>query len=257
MWWACCQEEESSTVPATKDNTDHIIPSPAVGGYADDEALNSDREALPIKVLPSLLEVPAKTPAASGGMTANVVVKLDKSSGDPIGVTLDKADRLNLILISVDKGLLKTQIAETGVAVKPGFRIAKVNGVSGFAEDLVEALIDSQGELEIEFEPFTERTLSIFKRGKKLGVALALGKQGLWVTVSKIEADGAVPDFNRTSTEEKRVKVHDKIISVDGRCESAEVMLGWMKERPSFNLSVYSWQSLTGQEWVDPEPGTS
>eukprot|EP00931_Biecheleriopsis_adriatica_P121620 TRINITY_DN96681_c0_g1_i1.p1 TRINITY_DN96681_c0_g1~~TRINITY_DN96681_c0_g1_i1.p1 ORF type:complete len:256 (+),score=42.62 TRINITY_DN96681_c0_g1_i1:23-790(+) len=251
MWQCCqCKEDEVKEVTGEYHDGGEVVD---LGSMYADASLKEMTVSTPPKVVAPVqsLVVPPK-PSAAG--PENILIRVDMSSGDPLGVTLDMNDPLNLLVVSIDDGLLKTQLAAAGRSseVKPGFRIAKVNGDSGKAEEIIKALVQAHTELEIEFEPFVKRELVIEKGNKKLGVALAVGSNSLWLTVTKVQEEGAIPEINVSLTDAEQVKVHDKIAMVDGLEAPAKDMVLWIGERPGFTLTMYSWMTLRDQTWVAP-----
>eukprot|EP00931_Biecheleriopsis_adriatica_P081549 TRINITY_DN5488_c1_g1_i1.p1 TRINITY_DN5488_c1_g1~~TRINITY_DN5488_c1_g1_i1.p1 ORF type:complete len:239 (-),score=45.55 TRINITY_DN5488_c1_g1_i1:184-900(-) len=232
--WVCCYEEGEADI---RSPLPPISVPVAKGCYFEED----QPDKMP------LVEVSISSPAIA---LTNIAIKVDKSSGDPLGVTLDKNDPLNLLVVSFSDGLIKSQLVANSLEVKPGFRVAKVNGTSGTADEMIASLMEARAELEIEFEPFTRRELNVRKDGKKMGVALAVGTTGLWITVTKVEPTGAIPEINATLAEDEQVKVHDKIAMIDGTHATAEVMLSWMQERPCFTVTLYSWKSLRMSRWL-------
>eukprot|EP00931_Biecheleriopsis_adriatica_P109080 TRINITY_DN8333_c0_g4_i3.p2 TRINITY_DN8333_c0_g4~~TRINITY_DN8333_c0_g4_i3.p2 ORF type:complete len:119 (+),score=42.40 TRINITY_DN8333_c0_g4_i3:26-358(+) len=105
-------------------------------------------------------------------------------------------------------------------------------------------MIQEKKPLEIEFEPFQEKKIEFEKGDKKLGIALGVGKDGTWITINKLETEGAVPEWNATAAPEQKVMVCDKIVRIDGVEGKAEEMVQWIKDKTSMELTVYSWKSL-------------
>eukprot|EP00931_Biecheleriopsis_adriatica_P109079 TRINITY_DN8333_c0_g4_i2.p1 TRINITY_DN8333_c0_g4~~TRINITY_DN8333_c0_g4_i2.p1 ORF type:complete len:268 (+),score=75.26 TRINITY_DN8333_c0_g4_i2:82-804(+) len=237
--FTCCTEEppkdsvstiETAEVAATSENPPAVI-----------------EPAEPAKEEPKTVEEKTPEPAPAVEVTAspagNLVLKIDRSGGSPLGVLLDKCDPNNLVLLKISDGLLKTSAEEAKMDLKAGFRIVKVNGTSAPAGDMV-TMLQEKKLLEIELEAFEEKKMKVEKGDKKLGVALGVGKDGTWLTVNKIEAEGAIPDFNAGAAPDQKIKTTDKIISIDGQEAKAEEMIKWIKEKSSMELTVYGWKSL-------------
>eukprot|EP00931_Biecheleriopsis_adriatica_P109077 TRINITY_DN8333_c0_g3_i1.p1 TRINITY_DN8333_c0_g3~~TRINITY_DN8333_c0_g3_i1.p1 ORF type:complete len:213 (+),score=60.52 TRINITY_DN8333_c0_g3_i1:97-735(+) len=174
----------------------------------------------------------------------NLVLSMDRTEGAALGMLLDTTDPKNLAIIKVSDGLLQIAAEASKKVVKAGFRIVKVNGRSAAAREMV-AMVQERKPLEIEFETFEEKIIKVEKDDKKLGVILDAGQDGRWATISKIEAEGFIADWNAAAAPEQRVMVSDKIVAIDGQeARSAEEMVRWIKEKPTMELTIYSWKSL-------------
>eukprot|EP00931_Biecheleriopsis_adriatica_P109078 TRINITY_DN8333_c0_g4_i1.p1 TRINITY_DN8333_c0_g4~~TRINITY_DN8333_c0_g4_i1.p1 ORF type:complete len:238 (+),score=87.46 TRINITY_DN8333_c0_g4_i1:76-789(+) len=234
--FACCNQEpetvkEESTIATAATAASSEVPP------AEEPAPPPVEEKAP-EPAPVVEEPPA---AAAAGP---VVLKLDRTDGAALGVLLDKTDPKNLVLLKVnDDGLVKKVNDEVKQGVKAGFRVVKVNGTAAAAADMV-TMIQQKVPLEIEFEPFEEKKVKLEKGDKKLGIALGVGKDGTWITINKLETEGAVPEWNATAAPEQKVMVCDKIVRIDGVEGKAEEMVQWIKDKTSMELTVYSWKSL-------------
>eukprot|EP00931_Biecheleriopsis_adriatica_P109073 TRINITY_DN8333_c0_g2_i2.p1 TRINITY_DN8333_c0_g2~~TRINITY_DN8333_c0_g2_i2.p1 ORF type:complete len:241 (+),score=71.88 TRINITY_DN8333_c0_g2_i2:54-776(+) len=191
-------------------------------------------------------KVPEPEPVAvveASAAAVNPVLSMDRTEGAALGMLLDKTDPKNLVLLKISDGLLKATAEASKQDIKAGFRVVKVNGTSGTAADMV-TMIQEKKPLEIEFEPFQEKKIQVEKGDKRLGIALGVGKDGTWIIINKIEADGAIADWNAAAAPEQKVMVSDKIVAVDGQGAKADEMVKWIQDKSSMELTVWSWKSL-------------
>eukprot|EP00931_Biecheleriopsis_adriatica_P094294 TRINITY_DN6795_c0_g1_i1.p2 TRINITY_DN6795_c0_g1~~TRINITY_DN6795_c0_g1_i1.p2 ORF type:complete len:240 (+),score=66.29 TRINITY_DN6795_c0_g1_i1:68-787(+) len=234
----CCNQEEPQSTTKAEINTAAIA--------ATSEAAYSEPE--PPFEQAQKVEEPAPVPepvafveelAAAG----NPVLTVDRREGAPVGVLLDKTDPKNLVVLKINDGLLKTAAETAKKDLKAGFRVVKVDGKAAEAADMVTMILEKK-ILEIEFEAFEEKKVKIEKGGKPLGANLGVGKDGHWITFSKIDGVGVIPDWNTAAAPEQKVMESDKIVAIDGQEGKAEEMVKWIKEKSSMELTIYSWKSL-------------
>ncbi|CAE7274150.1 ergic3 [Symbiodinium natans] len=145
------------------------------------------------------------------------VVRVSRKGDEPLGLEFDKMDPENLMVAKLTlPGLIAThnQKADSEKVVCPGDRIKKVNGKEALAEELI-AMLDSEPKLTIVLQHCQELEHYIEKRGKPLGLELAVSEKATCLTVQRIEVNGLVAARNEASGD-RQIRVHDKIVAVDG-----------------------------------------
>eukprot|EP00931_Biecheleriopsis_adriatica_P118285 TRINITY_DN93722_c0_g1_i1.p1 TRINITY_DN93722_c0_g1~~TRINITY_DN93722_c0_g1_i1.p1 ORF type:complete len:241 (+),score=54.65 TRINITY_DN93722_c0_g1_i1:47-769(+) len=236
---SCCQEDASTKQEETIAPVSSLSTA-EVSKVTDTPAPSREEQAV-VESPPA--PQPEAAPAKEVG-SANVVITLERKSGTSLGFKMDKTDSKNLCVQSVDEtGVLKVTCDAAKKEVKPGFRLVRVNKTTGEADELIK-MISEPGMLELEFEAYSERVLTVEKGEKKLGTGLKLGKGGVWIAISQIDESGVIPELNKSAAPEAKVQEHDKIVMVDAEGSSAEKMLSLIKEKPSFTLKIWSWASL-------------
>eukprot|EP00931_Biecheleriopsis_adriatica_P109075 TRINITY_DN8333_c0_g2_i4.p1 TRINITY_DN8333_c0_g2~~TRINITY_DN8333_c0_g2_i4.p1 ORF type:complete len:242 (+),score=62.62 TRINITY_DN8333_c0_g2_i4:62-787(+) len=238
--FACCVEE-----PPVDAKAETMIDTAVIAASSEVPPAAPEPVEEPPKVEPQE-KAPEPEPVAvveAPATAVNPMLSVDRTEGAALGVQLDKTDPKNLVLLKISDGLLKATAEASKQDIKAGFRVVKVNGTSGTAADMV-TMIQEKKPLEIEFEPFQEKKIKVEKGDKKLGIVLGIGKDGTWIIINKIEADGAIADWNAAAAPEQKVMVSDKIVAVDGQGAKADEMVKWIQDKSSMELTVWSWKSL-------------
>ncbi|OLP89131.1 hypothetical protein AK812_SmicGene29432 [Symbiodinium microadriaticum] len=83
------------------------------------------------------------------------------------------------------------------------------------AIDLVEALVNCQGKVELDIERPTAIEVEVTRRGRKLGLMVAPSKLNLGLVVRGIEDSGAIARQTRTDGVDY-VKASDRLVAIDG-----------------------------------------
>jgi len=172
------------------------------------------------------------------------VVKLSRKGSDPLGVEFDKMDPENLMVVKLTgPGLFHTynETADHEKMVCPGDKIKRVNGQEAPAEELI-ALLEKERKLTLVLQHCQESEHYIEKKGRSLGLELAVSEKATCLTVQRIEATGLVAVSNQAGRD-RQIRVHDKIIAVDGERGAAPELMRKMKERDVVILSVFSWDA--------------
>ncbi|CAE7578324.1 unnamed protein product, partial [Symbiodinium microadriaticum] len=81
--------------------------------------------------------------------------------------------------------------------------------------DLVEALVNCQGKVELDIERPTAIEVEVTRRGRKLGLMVAPSKLNLGLVVRGIEDSGAIARQTRTDGVDY-VKASDRLVAIDG-----------------------------------------
>ncbi|CAK9099526.1 unnamed protein product [Durusdinium trenchii] len=127
-------------------------------------------------------------------------------------------DAQNLMVVKTQPGGLASeynQSTSSGQAIRMGDRIWKVNGQTGTADELL-TMLAAESRLQLEIHRCQEKEFHIEKKGKSLGLQLAVTEKACCLTVEKISAAGVVAALNEHAAPDRQIRVHDKIISVDG-----------------------------------------
>ncbi|CAE7906541.1 unnamed protein product [Symbiodinium sp. KB8] len=136
-----------------------------------------------------------KMSGATASMGVRYTVVLDGSEDRQFGLDFELIDPLNCLIGGVnDAG----QAALWNASVPYGQRIRRfdclrrVNGKTAASKDLVEALVNCQGKVELDIERPTAIEVEVTRRGRKLGLMVAPSKLNLGLVVRGIEDSGAI-----------------------------------------------------------------
>mmetsp|Transcript_37612 Transcript_37612/g.70154 ORF Transcript_37612/g.70154 Transcript_37612/m.70154 type:complete len:225 (-) Transcript_37612:97-771(-) len=164
-----------------------------------------------------------------------------RRSSVSLGLDFDKIDPENLMVVKILQPGLIFDYNQRGDTHKvcPGDRVRTINGKQAPANELL-VMLQEELELVIELQHCKEMEHFFEKKNKSLGLELAVLEKATCLTVQRIDPNGLVASWNETA-EGKKIKVHDKIVSVDGVRGSAPEMMKKIKDNDSFILTVYSW----------------
>lgn len=193
-------------------------------------------------------EAPAAVPAAE---TTKVVaapdadgkftVELKKTS--TLGLGIESADAECLVVSDITSGSMVEEYnrtADAGMAILPCDRIVSVNGMTS-GKDIMSAMTSSS-EVALKFQLQHCKTFDarLDKQGGALGLNLALKEKSTLIGIRDVEPGGAAIAWNEANPDNK-IRPHDKILAVDGVKATAKEMIGLMKEKAAFSLTIVTW----------------
>jgi len=169
-------------------------------------------------------------------------VTLDQGPSAILGLDLDKMDRQNLMVVKTQPGLVSqyNKSASSEEVIRKGDRIWSVNGKTGSAEELLQ-MLGNGTKLQLVLHHCKEKEVYVEKKGKVLGLQLVVTEKASCLTVEKVNPGGVIAAMNERAGEDRQIKVHDKIMAVDGVQGLAPEMMKQIKEKDSFILKVFSW----------------
>ncbi|CAJ1436633.1 unnamed protein product [Effrenium voratum] len=184
-----------------------------------------------LEELASAYEVPPNT----------FVVHLKRRPSCVVGLDVDRLDQQNLMVLKTQPGLVSeyNKTAPQEQVIRKGDRIRKVNGKSGRADELL-AYLTLEGKLDLEVQHCQEYEFHIEKKGKTLGLQLAVTEKASCLTVERVEPHGVIARLNEAH--DHKIQAHDKIMAVDGTHGLAPELMKQIKEKDSFKLKVLSWE---------------
>jgi hypothetical protein len=149
-------------------------------------------------------------------------ISISREEGAPLGIEFDATDGYSVRLTEIDaggsfstwNGLHRTE------QVKRGDHIVAVNGVRGTASGILQRMRQAK-ELEIELHRPATYTVQITKNPVGLGIETKQAQHSRSLRVSHLVGTGAVKDWN-DSSQDKQVKVHDRIVKVNGYAGTVE-----------------------------------
>eukprot|EP00435_Cladocopium_sp_Y103_P066327 s1053_g28.t1 len=169
-------------------------------------------------------------------------VELEREASATLGLDLDRMDRQNLMVVKTQPGLVSeyNKLASSEEVIKRGDRIWRVNGKTGSADELLEMLATDK-KLHLILRRCKEKEVYVEKKGKTLGIQLAVTEKASCLTVEKVNPGGLVATLNEKTSEDRQIRVHDKIVAVDGIQGLAPELMKQIKEKDSFILKLFSW----------------
>jgi len=158
--------------------------------------------------------------------TESFTISISREEGTPLGVELDAADGYSVRLTEIDAGgSFAAWNRLHGVEqVKRGDHIVAVNGVRGSAPGILQRMRQAR-ELEIELHRPATYTVEITKNPDGLGIDTRQTPNSRSLMVSHLIGTGAVREWN-DSGQDRKVRVHDRIVRVNGCAGSAEELSG-------------------------------
>jgi len=167
-------------------------------------------------------------------------VTLRMNPGERLGALLDVLDMKTLRVVQVRQtGRIRThnlQAAENR-KVLPGYFIVSVNGKNGGAEALVAEMRRSR-TWHMKVARKQEFTIKLEKTGP-LCLDLQFEKDSDCMVIRKI-GDGVVKEHNQTlaADSEQRVRVYDRILSVNGQGGPAKAMVQTIRSQTQLTLHI-------------------
>lgn len=174
--------------------------------------------------------------------TFAVELQREASATSTLGLDLDKMDRQNLMVVKTQPGLVSeyNKLAASDEVIRKGDRIWRVNGKTGSADELLEMLATDK-KLHLLISRCKEKEVYVEKKGKTLGIQLVVTEKASCLTVEKVNPGGLVATLNEKTSDDRQIRVHDKIVAVDGIQGLAPELMKQIKEKDSFILKLFSW----------------
>eukprot|EP00930_Biecheleria_cincta_P076979 TRINITY_DN64217_c0_g1_i1.p1 TRINITY_DN64217_c0_g1~~TRINITY_DN64217_c0_g1_i1.p1 ORF type:complete len:250 (+),score=36.13 TRINITY_DN64217_c0_g1_i1:77-826(+) len=173
---------------------------------------------------------------ASTNQYDQFVVELQRTPDRAFGLNFHSSDGQMLIITEVLPGGLLNRwndMCLPSQVVRPWDCLYRVNGRSGFSQELV-AQLKNSGRFELHFRRPRESNVSVTKNGKVLGLLLS-PTTGAGLYVQDVQA-GAAMDAGA------QVKAGDHIVAVNGHRTSAMDMIEMIKTSDVLNLKVLSYR---------------
>eukprot|EP00930_Biecheleria_cincta_P071756 TRINITY_DN59214_c0_g1_i1.p1 TRINITY_DN59214_c0_g1~~TRINITY_DN59214_c0_g1_i1.p1 ORF type:complete len:277 (+),score=48.33 TRINITY_DN59214_c0_g1_i1:119-832(+) len=227
MFFACCESERTDNQQLLLQQTiaDSVIPK---------------EDLAPSVKAP---EVASSSETSSSGST--FVVELVRSASasaesNALGLLLDLADDAVCLVKSVEGGLAgkwnATRPQER--TIKMYDRIVAVNNTRGKSKALASLLlqVDDKVPTTITIQRPIERQV-VLEKDCELGILVKYknGSLGFWI--DRVDA-GLVDTWNKKNPEAEAVRVHDRVIAVNGQMGNAASLLSLMKDLKIIEFTV-------------------
>lgn len=222
----CCSTEsaEVEQVPAFIATEEQDLPSTAASSLAPMQAGGP--------AYTSYLKQEAASSASC------FTVRLEKFAQDtPIGLYLDISDGRMLHVCGMRLGSNPAQAYNASVPdhlqIKSGDFVSKVNGASGDAKQLVEALTTNTS-LELQVHRPALYTVKVNKKANGMGLDVNYAMQGKSLVVEGLH-EGAIKTWNDQNPH-NAISKGDRIVAVDGVEGTAWDLLAKLSERDEVEL---------------------
>jgi len=259
MFWCCCNSVEiAREEPETSEVTlCHALPATTAKRQLTDEERTTAGERTPTS------EASRTTPKAEAEVEEQVKaseeeesveeeeeeeevgagpfeVTLDMIPGERLGALLDVLDLKTLRVVEVRRqGRLRTYnaTAKQHKKVLPGYFIVEVNGVSGKAEDMVDAMRRTR-IWRMKVARSQEFTVTVEKTDH-LCLDLQFEKDSDCMVIRKIGDVGVVKKYNDSLPEgEPRVKPGDRIVDVNAAAGPAKTLLETIRGNTDLTMKI-------------------
>lgn len=235
--FSCCVSEADVSKEV------ELAPSPVITATDDEKPAS----ASPTKEAPAeaaAAEEPAAeatkvvaAPDADGKFTVEL-----KTTGT-LGLGIESADAECLVVSDITPGSVVDEYNRTaaeGTAILSCDRILSVNSAMSGKDIMAAVTGSSEPTLKFELQRCKEFEALLDKKGGALGLNLALKEKSNMIGIRDVEPGGAALAWNEANAD-KKIKKHDKILAVDGVKTAAKEMIGMMKEKSSFTLTMVTW----------------
>lgn len=233
---ACCAAQVDRTAQLEAEQRPEGAVDPTLDVPDDREPPGSSSQ-----ILMQSIRIPASEP---GRPPTGFVAKVRLERGQEAGFALDYPEGLVLRICQL---FPKGPVHEYNASAPPERRIrigdfiVSVKGPASGGEDaqcLVTAL-QKGGDVEMEIRrPLEFATPDLDKKGGSVGLDLSYHPRGSAVVVRGLFSSGAVPEYNKTAPQARTVRVHDYIVSVNGRTGTAKALVQAMSEQPRVSIVI-------------------
>lgn len=186
-------------------------------------------------------------------------VTLGGMPGLSLGLTLDTFNPARCIVSDIKpNGYIShwNQGCQPQQVVKQGDLVLEVNGHTGGADEIWSKLqteIQQQPRIDIKIK--RAKTIWVYLKrnpGDRVGLGLDHHQEGiLGVQVAEVRPNTLIGEYNRNNTD--RVKVHDRILSVNGHRDHPSIYRELRQpQASSLNIEVLTWhddRAPSGNRW--------